>query len=396
MSTSRINRPHRKSRGRRHTVSAYKHFEYRFYRMKPAALACCFASPRHIETMRRIPQLDGVRAVAILLVFLHHAFNVRLGKNFHALWLGVDIFFVLSGFLITGVLLDAKDRPLRGYFAHFYDRRARRLLAPYALALVMVTIIFGFAWAHYWYFYFLLTNLLIPLDVPRPRCVEPFWSLAVEEQFYLVWPLVIYFLSKRRLAQLSLALLVIVPLLRGLIHFSNHWIVYMFTPFRMDLFAAGALISLLWRSRPEVIQKGGTLAGCGACVIGTVTLFALFRCGITADTNSTVSNIFIYESTLLIGAGILLFALAGRYVGWLRIRPMVYIGTISYSMYLIHMCMLDLPFTAKLPDFAVPVVAFLLTVLYAALSWTWMESRLLGRRARKGRESLQQRPETFA
>ena len=77
----------------------------------------------------RITQLDGLRACAILAVFLSHAFKIRM------LWIGVDLFFVLSGFLITGILVDLKHKDLKGYFAHFHERRARRILPPYVMLL---------------------------------------------------------------------------------------------------------------------------------------------------------------------------------------------------------------------------------------------------------------------
>ena len=143
--------------------------------------------------MKRIPQLDSVRAIAILAVFCHHAFKIRL------MWMGVDLFFVLSGFLITGVLVNAKHHTLRGFFAHFYARRARRILAPYVLTLVVASFFFGVAWMRHWYLYILFTNFIMPLHIPQPMAFDPLWSLAVEEQFYLAWPLAVYFLSERRL-----------------------------------------------------------------------------------------------------------------------------------------------------------------------------------------------------
>src|SRR5271170_2105374 len=106
--------------------------------------------------MKRILQLDGVRALAILAVFLKHALKLKM------MWMGVDLFFILSGFLITGVLLNGKQRSVHHYFAHFFERRARRILGPYLLTLLIAGLVFGFAWARYWYVYILLTNLLDP------------------------------------------------------------------------------------------------------------------------------------------------------------------------------------------------------------------------------------------
>ena len=91
---------------------------------------------------KRIEQLDGIRTVAIAAVFIHHTLHVKL------LWMGVDLFFILSGFLITGILIGNKSQSIGRYFGHFYERRARRILPPYALLLVVTSVIFGLAWAH--------------------------------------------------------------------------------------------------------------------------------------------------------------------------------------------------------------------------------------------------------
>lgn len=146
--------------------------------------------------MTRIKQLDSVRALAILAVFFHHALKIKL------LWMGVDLFFVLSGFLITGVLLNEKHRGIGKYFSHFYERRVRRILPPYGLTLVLASLFFGIAWMRHWYLYILLTNFLLPLHIQHPIAFDPLWSLAVEEQFYLVWPFAVYYLSERHLRAL--------------------------------------------------------------------------------------------------------------------------------------------------------------------------------------------------
>ena len=140
----------------------------------------------------RILQLDGLRAVAILAVFLNHTLHTPLT------WAGVDIFFVLSGFLITGILLQRKASG-GGYFSYFYKRRAFRILPAYALT-ILVYIKFFTWWSlqPWWLFAFFGMNLQSfffhgPIFYPLPL-----WSLAVEEQFYFVWPVVILLVSERR------------------------------------------------------------------------------------------------------------------------------------------------------------------------------------------------------
>jgi len=108
----------------------------------------------------RISQLDGIRTIAILAVFLHHSFHARL------LWMGVDLFFILSGFLITGILLRQKTKPIGRYLGGFYGRRVRRILPPYVLLMVMTTLIFGFSWMRHGYLYLILMNFIVALRIP--------------------------------------------------------------------------------------------------------------------------------------------------------------------------------------------------------------------------------------
>jgi len=325
---------------------------------------------------QRIPQLDGVRALAILAVFVHHALHVKL------LWMGVDLFFILSGFLITGVLLDAKKHTLGKYFSQFYERRARRILIPYVLFLALASLVFGVAWMQHWYLYILLTNFLMPLRIPRPAAFDPLWSLAVEEQFYLVWPFAVYFLGGRRLRQFCVLLMVLAPFLRGAVHFQQHWPIYTLTPFRMDLLAAGALLCIEWRSHRETIERWGTRAGGVLFVVGGAGLALLMFFGVSTYANTRVGNVLIYEANLCICLGIIIYALAGRGVGWLRIAPLQYIGKISYSMYLVHVGILVIVgmWITGLPAAAASLA---LTIGYGAISWSLLESRLLGKSKRK-------------
>ncbi len=159
-------------------------------------------SPSHTH---RIVQLDGLRAIAVLAVFAQHAIKAPL-------WMGVDLFFVLSGFLITGILLERKARQ-QSYFGYFYARRVRRILPPYILLMIVSSLVFGLGWAEHWQWYvFFATNIGNALGQSGHDSLNVLWSLAVEEQFYIFWPFVVLLLPERALAVVAAALIVIVPL----------------------------------------------------------------------------------------------------------------------------------------------------------------------------------------
>jgi peptidoglycan/LPS O-acetylase OafA/YrhL len=324
---------------------------------------------------KRIVQLDGLRAVAVLMVFASHAFRSQL------LWSGVDLFFILSGFLITGVLLDLRRKyTWRTYIAIFYERRARRILPPYVLLLIVTSVLFGLGWTRRWYLYFFLMNT----SAFQPSVAYShgiLWSLAVEEQFYLIWPILVYLLSEKALAWLSIGLLLAAPLLRWFATacFPHHWLIYTALPFRMDLLAAGALIALVWRHHPAVILRLG-LKGLWFAAITVLTLYVLsmhpwFRPG--ADT--VLVNVWLYELILVSYSAGLIWILSGRLVGFLQARPMVYLGRISYSVYLIHVAALTFIRRFTHHYGASAIAALGVTLCYAAVSWKWMEQPILQR-----------------
>ena len=290
--------------------------------------------------------------------------------------MGVDLFFVLSGFLITGVLMGIKRHSIGSYFRHFYARRARRILPPYLLLLGLATVFIGAAWLHYWYMYLLLTNFILPMNIPYPVAFFPLWSLAVEEQFYLVWPFAMYFLDEFRLRRLTLLLIVVTPVLRGAVHFPTHWFVYALTPFRMDLLAAGAFLWLEWQRNRALIVQRGPLIGALLATLGLAGMVTLARFHVSTYGNTRVGNVFIYESSLCVSVGFMLYALSGWRVGWLRYKPLTYIGQISYSMYLVHLGVLDYT-QSHFHQLTAAVLAFAITIAYASISWTLMEGPLL-------------------
>lgn len=205
------------------------------------------------QEVGHIPALDGVRGLAILAVLVFH-FAAPLLENRHSIfqkaigvlvgggWTGVDLFFVLSGFLITRNLLslggDVSDR-----LGEFWRNRALRIFPIYFLFLITYAVVVGNPPLSYWLYYSNWTQPFHLAETTSP--LAHFWSLAVEEQFYLVWPLAALLLGRRALFLLSLSVVLIVPILRG-IATALGWspfLIYRATIFRADALMCGALIA---------------------------------------------------------------------------------------------------------------------------------------------------------
>lgn len=321
----------------------------------------------------RIAQLDGLRACAIIAVFLSHAFKLRM------LWIGVDMFFVLSGFLITGILLDLKHKDLKGYFAHFYERRVRRILPPYLMILVVVSLIFGVSWMNRWYMYVGLQNYVLFFPDPIFEPLNPLWSLAVEEQFYLFWPLAIYFLSNKKIPYFAILLMILAPMFRVLLtpYDMVHQLVYMALPTRMDCLAMGSLLTFVWRSRPDLIRRYGFL-GLIPVVLTPIVMMKLAHYGGWSTFDGTIhGNIFTYEIALSAATGAFLWALGGRYVGILKTTVFQFLGRISYSFYLVHLVMILVWRKFVSSRYEVAALAFASAIVYSTVSWYWFEKPIL-------------------
>jgi len=209
----------------------------------------------------RFGQLDAVRAFAVLGVVACHTFDVDRHPWFDYGGKGVQLFFVISGFLITGILIDARrdattsQQPMTGVLRSFYARRALRIFPVYLVTLALGAA-FGvqgmreqFGWNVLY-----LSNWKIALD-GEWGTVTHIWSLAVEEQFYLVWPLVVLF-APRRLLPWAIGSMVAVGLVTRtvLTGFTDMWEdgVGILTPALLDSLGLGALLALLWRVAPAV------------------------------------------------------------------------------------------------------------------------------------------------
>jgi peptidoglycan/LPS O-acetylase OafA/YrhL len=332
------------------------------------------AAPPSPSHSRRILQLDGLRAIAVLAVFAQHALKAPL-------WMGVDLFFVLSGFLITGILLDRKERQ-QSYFGYFYARRARRILPPYLLLMVVSSLLFGVGWAKHWEWYaFFATNIGDALGQSGHDSLNVLWSLAVEEQFYIVWPFVILLLPERALAWVAAALIVAVPVLRAVATpwFDSFWPIYYLTPFRMDLLAAGALLAVAVRRNPNALQPFRPLAMLGFFAALAVLAWLHIHYPRFRAENTPLSNAALYSVSLVLCTSVVVIALQSQgIVKRLLCNPvLVYIGTISYTIYLIHLSILYTLWPLHMSRYVTAALALAITLTYASVTWFAFERRLI-------------------
>jgi peptidoglycan/LPS O-acetylase OafA/YrhL len=305
---------------------------------------------------QRIPELDGVRAVAILSVLIHHAFYGyptapgvldSLPKVFTFVvsrgWLGVDLFFVLSGLLIGGILLDAKGKPR--FFTNFYGRRALRILPVY---LVVVALCWVFYRGYDGFFLIslgMLANFAYWFHVPAPHGPGVFWSLAIEEQFYLLWPSAVFLLSRKRLALLAALIVITTPILRGVCALNGMNLemeIYAYSWFRFDGLALGVLLAIWLRSRWQESWRSLHVAG-GLVLLCAVVTIAGIPFGLLGTKTVAGAALRATQVQLLFAAG-MLAALTMRGTSWtapLRSRFARMTSDYSYCIYLIHLSLGD-------------------------------------------------------
>ena len=374
------------------------------------------ASEQRSAESRFRPDLEGFRGIAILLVLLCHA---RL-PGAEAGFIGVDVFFVLSGFLITGLLVDERRRTGQIRLGSFYARRARRIL-PAAIVVLASTLLAA-------------QLFLSPLDLPRvaddalaaslsvanvrfaleatdyfaPVAASPvlhYWSLGVEEQFYLLWPVLLLLATRARRPRFAIALLIGVVLAGSfalslaMTASNGPWAYYML-PTRAWQLAAGGLLALavpLLGRMPRAIAAlvgwlGVGLLGAGLVLIGPMTEYP----GLAALL-PTLGAAAIIASGGRAGS-------PGRIV--LATPPLRWLGRISYSLYLWHWPILVLgPVALGLAsseegpaegDLLVRLGLVLVAVVLAALSWRLVEEPFRRGRLSLGRPSLGGRVRGFA
>jgi peptidoglycan/LPS O-acetylase OafA/YrhL len=333
---------------------------------------------------KKLPQLDAVRGIAILLVILHNQSSAVPSRHLERLfangWMGVDLFFVLSGFLITGILIDTKaaDR----YFTNFYARRCLRIWPLYISLLVFM---FGIvprlrpADAHtvfdksspWWAYPLFLQNVLVPSPTNAAGPLAVTWSLAIEEQFYLVWPWVVRYASLAQIRRVAVFVIALSPALR--LYLSFHGVnLYTNVFCRLDGLMAGALLAVVVRAdadRAARLVRPAWLA-LGIAVPLAFATEAMNARWIVFSWSAAASAAFVYLA---------LFASPRWFQTALTNRCLVYTGTISYGLYLLHKIPFDLAKPVHVDRYPLLALPVLIAAGYAlaALSWNLLEQPFL-------------------
>ena len=255
------------------------------------------------------------------------------------LWCGVDLFFALSGFLITGILLDTKDDP--NYFRNFYARRALRILPLYYFVFLVVLFCYPNSGRYSVLVLLFLCNMA-PL-FGTPMLNGALWSLSVEEHFYLFWPLLVRHLRLRHVAVAALAVCLIEPVFRAAMYgrfvTAN---VYVYTWFRLDGLASGALVACFLRSSRYSVTSASRWAG-GLVAAAVAVLMTGAPFGILQHTNRFGAALQFVPGNLIFGSAVLY---AVTHAGSTALAPLRstllrVCANLSYCMYLIHCILMN-------------------------------------------------------
>lgn len=366
---------------------------------------------------KRVPELDGLRGTAILVVVVFHwiylwGHNIIPGKLDALLsfgWSGVDLFFVLSGFLIGGILLDARDST--NYFKVFYMRRFYRILPLYgALCLSTVAIFHAHLSTHDWLFwhneipwYAYLTfgqNFwMVKHGTLGFLSLGITWSLAIEEQFYLTLPFVIRFVSRKALPYVLGIGAFIAPLIRVALWFALDPVhaamaVHFLAPCRMDTLLLGVLAACAVRDAAywERLVTHKAAVGAASIVLGAGILVMIHRHLRVEGPEGISFALASFGFTLiaLFYLSLLLLAVTQRGLvsRLFRFRGLTELGIVAYGMYLFHTPVIGLvyglagkanPELTGLSTFGLTAIAGLLLFALARLSWLYFEKPLIKR-----------------
>ena len=363
-----------------------------------------------------MPQLDGPRAFAVGAVLIHHFFMPpRFGGVDFAL-LGVWLFFVLSGFLITGILLRARAQIDHGRQPHgqvirqFYARRFLRIFPLYYFVLAAATILnLGDVRDTIFWHLTYMSNYLFSTRQQWGQLTAHFWSLAVEEQFYILWPTLILFAGERFLPKMIIIAIAIGPIFRAIAHLLDfNWIARLTVSLAsLDALGLGALLAYCLHHLSEKPALIKTLDQwiCWFGAPGLMLLFFLQRLEAYNLIHHVTENSWFIEPTLwaLVFVWLIKRASLG-FIGCagkiLELKSLVYAGKVSYGIYIYHpfvYFLLPILFYRTGINFFLlpPLLQFSLavgsTVAIAALSWRFIERPINSLKDRFAGSGIEQR-----
>jgi len=307
--------------------------------------------------MSHVPELDGLRGIAILAVVFYHCESKFAHTPLHKIvewgWAGVNLFFVLSGFLITGIILDSRNDP--HFFRNFYARRSLRIWPVYVLLLLLVFVLVPLTFNGFWvavyqtrhapwpYLVLFVQNLFV---LTLPGTIGPTWSLAIEEQFYVIWAPLARFIRNRNLMFALILVIAASPFMRAANHGSltpTHTLIH------LDGLAFGSLIAVALRILNWTAARFRKIALASMATAIPVLAYLLY-----------VGSAFSDSFLALMFAGMLLLALTtsgsrGFYNRALNAAPLRFYGRISYGLYMIHILAFTLigAFDEKMAPFGV-------------------------------------------
>jgi peptidoglycan/LPS O-acetylase OafA/YrhL len=328
-----------------------------------------------------IPELNGIRGLAVLSVVLYHCKESLSGTPLYPVaqwgWTGVELFFVLSGFLITGIILESRTEPL--FFRGFYWRRLLRIWPMYVLLLAVVFAL-NSSWRPrasgvHWFYYALLLQNLTRVTLPGP--LVPTWSLAIEEQYYLLWaPLARWIRSWGAILLLLVALLAASPVARAS---HLHTLSTTNTLFHLDGIAFGSLTAFLLYTL-ALSRRAWRIASVAVTILG-LGLTVYYGWGGSPFTDTALALLF---------AGLLLAAVSWTgesflYARALRLALLTFFGRVSYGLYMTHMLVFILigAIDGRLARFgtvggvAVVLIRLLVSTAVATSLWYGFEQPIL-------------------
>ncbi|MEY2937447.1 MAG: hypothetical protein RL062_36, partial [Bacteroidota bacterium] len=299
----------------------------------------------HTMKVSYIQPLDGVRAIAALMVLIFHCFQITTYHSSLGLFLqkigflgqtGVSLFFVLSGFLITRILIQQKDEP--HFIFNFFIRRALRIFPLYFFYLCLMYFILPTVFekpspdfSQQWYYWFYLQDFAITFRWPA---IGPkhFWSLAIEEHFYLIWPFIILF-NKTKGVVITISILIIASAITRMLLVSNGFETYFFTFARLDEISLGCLLAVLESKGILLKWKSNHIAAL-LLVITCIAGILWFQFSSLANPIiQVVKYQFISATYFLAVAWVLTANKQSMITRFLSSRFLIFTGSISYGIY---------------------------------------------------------------